>query len=154
MWFRKNTWNRTVNTVWVVPRTVWTWVRWVIDTWKSALNAVLDFWIWMWKTFWSIKQAINDSFNKGKLYKRLRKIPVSLVCLLPMLWEWTIETLRWTSANVVANTVDTAWNLFINEWNAIKLIWKADDPKTYQLLKTELRDINPRNVIANALMDK
>ena len=146
--------NRVRNTIGIVPRTVWTWIRWVVDGVKAALNSVLDFWKWLWKTCSDIKQAVHDSFNNWKRYKRLRKIPVSLALFLPMLWEWTVETLRWTWANAVVNTVETVWNTLINEWNAINLIWSAEDPKTYVLKKTDFRDINPRNIIANALIDK
>lgn len=154
MGFRKNTWNRAVNTVWIVPRSIWTWLRWIVDITKMALNTVLDLWIWVWKTCWSIKQAVLDSFNNGRRYKRLWKIPLSLVCILPMLWEWAVETLRWTWCNTVANTVNTIWNLCINEWNAIKYIRNPEDPMWYSILKTEGIDINPQNILANALMDK
>ena len=146
--------NQVRNTLWVVPRTIWTLIRWVVDTTKTALNAVLDFWKWLGKTCSDIKQAVHDSLTNGKRYRKLWKIPVTLACLLPMLWEWTVETLWWTGANAVVNTVDTVWNVLINEWNAVKLIWKVDDPKTYVLSKTDFRDISPKNLLANAFIDK
>lgn len=144
----KKFFNRARNTLWILPRTLWTAGRWVVDYTKTALNTVLDAWIWMWKTFDAVKKAIHDSFNANKRYKRLWKMPASIVCLLPMLWEWTIETLRWTWVNTVVNTVATTWNMFINEWNAIKMLWKVDDPKTYVLSKTDFRNIEPKNAIA------
>lgn len=38
--------------------------------------------------------------------------------------------------------------MFINEWNAIKMLWKVNDPKTYVLSKTDFRNIEPKNAIA------
>ena len=125
MWFWKNLWNRLGNTVWVAPRALWTWVYTIGDATQTALYWVLDPFEWVWKTAWSIKEAIHNAFTKWKWYQKLWRAPASLIATPFMAIEWVGETLRHTWCNLFRNVRDTIANPFINIWHWIKRMWSS-----------------------------
>jgi len=142
-------WNRVRNTVGITTRTIWTAWRTTIDTTKAALNVVLDPVIGIGQTAKDIKQAIHSSFTEWPRYRKLRKVPASLISTPFMLAEWVAETLRWTWVNACSSVRDIIWNTLTNEWNAIKMIWKSDDPKLFSIEKTTYKPLSPKNWLAN-----
>ncbi len=150
MWFRKNTWNRTLNTVWVAPRAAGAWIHTVCDATKTALYGVLDPVEWLWKTAWNIKDAIHNAFTTWKRYYKLWKVPASLVATPIMAVEWAAETLRHTWCNLFRNARDTIANPFINVGHWIKRMWSAQEVWSFSFAKIDNKpEVNPKNWLAN-----
>ncbi len=126
MWFRKNLWNRTLNTVAVAPRsTIWTWWHVLSDATKTAVYGVLNWFEWVGKTASSIADAVHNAFTKWKWYQRLWKIPVSLAASPFMAAEWVVETLWDTWCNFLRNARDTISNPILNWWRSLKWVWSS-----------------------------
>ena len=150
MWFRKNLWNRLGNTVGVIPRsTIGTGAYTVSDVTQTALYWVLDPVEWVWKTAWSIKEAIHNAFTKWKWYQKLRKAPASLLATPFMAIEWVGETLRHTWCNLFRNVRDTIANPFINIWHWIKRIWSSGSVWAFKFANIDnMRNVTPEMKLA------
>ena len=150
MWFRKNLWNRLGNTVGVIPRsTIGTGAYTVSDVTQTALYWVLDPVEWVWKTAWSIKEAIHNAFTKWKWYQKLRKAPASLLATPFMVIEWVGETLRHTWCNLFRNVRDTIANPFINIWHWIKRIWSSESVWGFKFANIDnMRNVTPEMKLA------
>lgn len=150
MWFRKNLWNRLGNTVGVIPRsTIGTGAYTISDVTQTALYWVLDPIEWVWKTAWSIKEAIHNAFTKWKWYQKLWKVPASLLATPFMAIEWVGETLRHTWCNLFRNVRDTIANPFINIWHWIKRIWSSESVWAFKFANIDnMRNVTPEMKLA------
>ena len=149
MWFRKNTWNWTLNTVWIVPRTIGTWLHTVEDVTKTALFTALNVLEWVWKTAINIKDAVHNACTKWPRYHKIWKAPLSLIWTPFMAVEWVGETLRYSWFNLLRYSRDTIANPFINFWHWVKYMFSSKDPRQFKFEKVEKRDISPQNKLAN-----
>ena len=151
MSFRKNLWNRLWNTVWVAPRaTVWTWLYTISDTIQTALYSVLDPIEWIWKTGWSIKEAVHKAFTKWKRYQKLWKAPASLAATPFMFLEWIWETLWWTWWNIFRNVRDTVAHPLINLWHSVKWMWSSRWIWTFKFANiNNMNNVTPRMKLAS-----
>lgn len=151
MWFRKNTWNRILNTIWVAPRKVWTKVNFFIDAAKTALYWVLDTAEWIGKTATSIKEAVNKACSQWRRYNKLRKIPTSIISSPLMAIEWVWETLFYTWWNILRNTRDTIANPFTNAGRFLRAIWSKRPIWEFSFAKVKAtNNITPANLFANS----
>ncbi len=148
MSFRKNTWNRTLNTVGIVPRTAGTGLHAVWDATKTALYGVLDAVEWVGKTATDIKTAISNACKNWPRYHRLRKAPVSIITSPIMAIEWAAETLRYTWWNILRNARNTIAHPFINFWHWIKRIWSSRNARDFSFSKTDINWVTPKNYLA------
>ena len=164
--------NRVWNTVWVIPRGLWTALTLWVDTAKAISNETLlnlsqifnkknktekvkketawNLLLWIWRTFKWTRETIKNSFQ-GKRYKKLYKVPATLIASPFMLIEWGIETLLWCWYNCVKNTKDLIWNGLINWWKTIKTMWSSEPYKNFKFERLDEPTITPKMYIANAL---
>ena len=148
MWFRKETWNRALNTVWIVPRTLGTWLHAIEDATKSALFSTLNVFEWFWKTATTIKDAVNKACTEWPWYKKLWKAPASIIASPIMAIEWAWETLFYSWCNLLRHTRDTIANPFINFWNWFKRLFSSQDPWNFKFEKVTTSDVTSNNYIA------
>ena len=148
MWFRKNLWNRSLNTIGIAPRTLGSWLHTIEDATKTVLYTTLNAFEWVGKTASSIKEAVNNACTKWPRYHKLWKAPVSLAASPFMAIEWVGETLRYSWCNLLRYTRDTIANPFINFWHWVKRMFSSKDPWNFKFEKVTANDITPQNKLA------
>ena len=149
MWFRRNSTNRALNTVWVLPRSLGTWLHTIEDATKTALFPVLNTVEWIGKTATDIKDAIHRACTNWPWYHKLRKAPASLIASPFMAAEWVVETLRYSGCNLLRHTRDTIANPFINFWRWVKRMFSNKDIWNFKFEKVQKWDVTPKNRLAS-----
>ena len=149
MWFRKDSSNRALNTIWILPRTAGTWLHTIEDATKSVLFTALNAVEWVGKTATSIKDAVQNACTNWPWYHRLWKAPVSLATSPIMAIEWVAETLLYSWFNLLRNVKDTIANPFINFWRWIKRMFSSKDIWDFKFEKVTKKDVTPKMRLAS-----
>lgn len=149
MWFRKNTGNRALNTVCILPRTAGTWLHTIEDATKTVLYTTLNAVEWVGKTATNIKDAVHNACTNWPWYHRLWKAPASLVASPFMAIEWVAETLRYSGCNLLKHTRDTVANPFINFGHSIKRMFSKKDIWDFKFEKVGKSEVTPKNRLAS-----
>ena len=101
----------------------------VTDATKTAIYAVLDPVKWIGKTTKKIGNAIHKSYTEWNFWKKIRKVPASLIATPLMAVEWVAETLFHSSYNVARNTANTLSNPLTNSRKSIEWAFDNDEKK-------------------------
>ena len=149
MWFRKDTGNRALNTIWIVPRTFGAWLHAIEDATKTVLYTALNTVEWIGKTATNIKDAVHNACSNWPWYHKLWKAPVSLLASPFMAIEWVAETLLYSWFNLVRDTRDTIANPFINFWHWVKRMFSNKYIGDFKFEKVNKSEVTPKNRLAS-----
>ena len=149
MGFRKDTGNRALNTIWILPRTAGTWLHAIEDATKTVLYTVLNTGEWFGKTATNIKDAIHNACTNWPWYHKLWKAPLSIATSPIMAIEWVAETLLYSWFNLVRHARDTIANPFINFWNSVKRMFSNKNIGDFKFEKVSKSEVTPNNRLAS-----
>lgn len=151
MAFRKDLGRRGLNTVESLTiRPAGIVLNTITDASKTALYTVLDSIDWFGQTAWKIKDAVHKSSTEWGFWKKLIKVPASLLASPLMAAEWAVETLLHTTRNLGKHTLQTIANPFINLWKDIKRIGSKQPVWDFNFTNIENRsNVTPKNRLAS-----
>ena len=101
----------------------------ITDSTNTAIYSILDPIEWTGKALTEIQKAIRRSVTEWNFWKKIWKVPVSLVASPLMAIEWAAETLFHYSYNVTKNIAHTLTNPFTNFRKPIEWTFDNDEKK-------------------------
>ena len=140
MGYRKDARNGTLNTVSTVGRVPYSAINGIVDIWRTWLYNVLNFWTRLWDRAKDIKTAIHNATHTWSNWKKLRRVPASLVTWAGSILTWLFRDAAATWRDIVWDLFQVFWNAFNNAWSAIKRIWKKEPVWNFSFAKIQQSD--------------
>lgn len=144
----KNAWNRTWNTVGVIPRAGWTWLIASADSINTTLTLGEDLLKSTKNTANNLIDVLMWAWNHGKWYHKALNIPLSPLVAGWTLLEWAVRTVLQPTSRFIGNTKNTIWNMFKNIGSSIGTMFSKKPISDFSYEKLQTKELKPTNWIS------